>query len=119
MPALQKASRMGEKAASVGFDWENDEQVWSKVEEEMTELREVPESNRERLEEELGDLLFALTSVARHLKIDPEASLRLATQKFEKRFRTMEALSREQGNELSSLNAEQLDILWNKSKSTT
>ncbi len=116
LPALLRATRMGEKAASVGFDWKNARGVWKKIEEELGEVRKA-QKKRDAFEEELGDLLFALTSLARHFKVNAELALRKATQKFERRFRRMEKEVRRKGRELSDLTAEELDRLWNRSKS--
>ncbi|MFH1018776.1 MAG: nucleoside triphosphate pyrophosphohydrolase [Pseudomonadota bacterium] len=115
MPALLRATRIGEKAASVGFDWKGAKAVWKKVEEELNELRKA-RGKREAVMEELGDLLLALTSLARHLKVDAELALRRATKKFERRFRWMEEKVRVSGKELSDLTAKELDRLWNQSK---
>jgi tetrapyrrole methylase family protein / MazG family protein len=115
LPALLRASRVGEKAGSVGFDWKSAEEVRAKIDEELAELNQVQESVSQT-EEELGDLLFALTSYSRHLGVDAEASLRLATEKFEKRFRWMEEEASKQGKELSELTPIQLDQLWNQAK---
>jgi tetrapyrrole methylase family protein / MazG family protein len=118
LPALLRASRVGEKAASVGFDWKRPEEVRAKVMEELDELAQT-KNDRVRREEEFGDLLFALTSFARHLDVDAESSLRLATEKFEKRFRWMEDEVRKKGVELSQLDAKELDLLWNRAKEST
>ena len=115
LPALLRASRIGEKAASVGFDWRNPEEVRAKIVEEAKELVEC-NYDPVRLEEEFGDLLFALTSMARHLKIDAESSLRLATEKFESRFRWMEEEVVREGKELAGMSAKELDELWNLAK---
>jgi len=115
LPALMRATRVGEKAKSVGFDWKTAQEVWRKVEEELLEVKEV-EKDSNKIEEEFGDLLFALVSLARHLKIDAESSLRKATFKFEKRFQWIEKESQRQGHELSDLDPQQLDALWNRAK---
>lgn len=115
LPALLRASRIGEKAGSVGFDWKSAEEVRAKVKEELGELAR-SRKNPARLEEEFGDLLLALTSLARHLGVDAESSLRCATEKFEKRFRWMEDEARKKGVELAELNAQELDKLWNRAK---
>jgi len=115
LPALLRATRVGDKAASVGFDWRRQEDVWEKIREETEELTQA-RGDAKKEEEEFGDLLFALTNVARHLKIDPETSLRKATQKFERRFRKMEELCVLQGNEVKDCSYEELDDLWNQVK---
>jgi len=115
MPALQRAARTGEKAARVGFDWKDSKGVLEKV---MEEFRELDEAGKDpqKLEEEFGDLLLSLASLARHLKLDPEGALRKATDKFEKRFRWMEQETRVSGIELSKMSPEDLDALWNRAK---
>ncbi len=117
LPALLRATRMGEKAGSIGFDWKSREEVSKKVSEELEELREAG-NDSERVEEELGDLLFALTSYARHAKVDAETALRLATEKFDRRFRWMEQVAQKNDRELSTYSAKELDQLWNEAKSS-
>ncbi len=114
LPALLRASRVGEKAASVGFDWRRKEDVWKKIEEEMEELDQA--QSHEKRDEEFGDLLFAFTNLARHLHIDSETSLRKATLKFEGRFQKMEELCKLQGKEVKECSYEELDDLWNQVK---
>lgn len=113
LPALLRASRMGAKAATVGFDWKTPDQVREKINEELDELSEAKPSERE---EEFGDLLFAITSFARHLRVDAESSLRKAANKFESRFRWMEEEARRTKVELPDLDAQELDQLWNQAK---
>jgi len=115
LPALLHASRVGEKAASVGFDWRRKEDVWNKIHEEINELDQSSGHSKKEVEE-FGDLLFALTNLARHMKIDPETSLRLATQKFERRFRKMEELCQMEGREVKDCSYQELDELWNQVK---
>ncbi len=111
-PALLRAFRVSAKAAAVGFDWKSSEGVWRKFDEERAELREALErGSREEQEEEMGDLLFTLANLCRHLQLDPEAALRRAVKKFERRFRRMEARA-----ELRGLSAEALEALWLQSK---
>jgi tetrapyrrole methylase family protein / MazG family protein len=115
LPALLRATRMGEKAATVGFDWPDAGEVWKKVDEEIEELRSA--RSRDEQERELGDLFFALTSLARHLGFDAESSLRKATEKFDRRFRWMEKEARStRKKELSELSPAELDALWNRAK---
>lgn len=115
MPALLRAARVGEKASSVGFDWKDAAQVWEKVMEELGEVKEVTNKPK-KLEEEFGDLLFALANLSRHLKLDAENSLRTATDKFEKRFRWMESKARDQGKELAGFSPSQWEDLWEQAK---
>ncbi len=120
MPALLRAYRTSEKAAAIGFDWPNAEAVAAKVEEEWREIKAVahePEAQRqERLAEELGDMLFAITSWARHVRVDPEAALRAACEKFTHRFRHIEARLKETGRDGQKLPLAELDLLWDEAK---
>jgi len=113
LPALLRAMRVGEKAARAGFDWPALEGARAKVDEELAELdAAVRGGERQRIEHELGDVLFALVSVARKLDVDPEAALRGTLDRFTGRVRTVETLAKEQGAELSTMSAEALDQLW-------
>ena len=118
LPSLLRAARIGEKAATVGFDWKSAADVWKKVEEELAETKAVG-SDPAKLEEEFGDLLFALSNLARHLHLDAESATRMAVQKFERRFRWMEQQSRVEGKDLAYRTAEELDSLWNRAKRET
>ena len=110
LPALLLSRRIQEKAASVGFDWDNNSQVIGKVDEEVLELKESMVENN-GIDEELGDVLFSLVNLSRHLDIDPELSLKRSTEKFIKRFKAIE-------NEvdIEKLSLEELDQIWNKNK---
>lgn len=114
MPSLVKAYRMQEKAAQVGFDWENKDQVWAKVEEELEEFKEA-KTNQER-ENELGDLLFSLVNYARFDQINPDDALEKTNIKFKKRFEYIEQKAEEAGKEMKTLGLEQMDIWWNEAK---
>jgi ATP diphosphatase len=121
LPALTRAAKLGRRAARVGFDWEHASQVRDKVLEEVREIEEaLTDEGRARedgrLAEEVGDLLFAAANWSLHLKIDPEAALRAANAKFERRFRRMEALAAAQGAQLRALDAPQWDALWRQAK---
>jgi MazG family protein len=118
LPSLKLAQEVGERARSVGFDWEKREDVWQKVEEEMKELKEsaLKRENKKGVKEELGDLLFALSNLARHLDIDAEDSLRQTVKKFLKRFEKMEELARERGINMENLSLEEMDRLWEETK---
>jgi len=117
LPALLRATRVGEKAARAGFDWPELAGARAKVDEELAELDEAVRSGeRERIEHELGDVLFALVSVARKLDVDAEAALRGTLDRFSQRVRTVETIAKEQGAELSSLSAAALDRLWTQAK---
>ncbi|CUT02469.1 nucleoside triphosphate pyrophosphohydrolase [Candidatus Chrysopegis kryptomonas] len=117
LPALIKALRVQEKAGSVGFDWTNPDDVWKKVEEEISELKKVIESaDAEKIEEEFGDLLFALVNYARFLKINPESALNKTIEKFIQRFQFIEKELKSQGKDIYTSTLEEMDELWEKSK---
>jgi tetrapyrrole methylase family protein/MazG family protein len=114
LPGLSLARRVQENAASVGFDWVEIEDVWSKVEEEINELRNA--KSQEEIEEELGDLLFAIVNLARFLNVDPESAVRKATEKFIMRFEKMEREIEKNGKNIEEMSLEELDTYWNKIK---
>jgi nucleoside triphosphate diphosphatase len=117
LPALTRAGKLQKRAANVGFDWPQATEVLDKIEEEAGELRaELQDADRERLTEEIGDLLFACVNLSRHLEIDPETALRVANRKFEQRFRQIEALVAEQGRAPAELELAELDALWEQVK---
>ena len=115
LPAMVKAFRIGEKAASAGFDWEQKEDIWPKVKEEIAEIEvEMARGDKERTTEEIGDLFFALINMCRLYGIDPELALERCNKKFISRFQHMEA---EAGDKLfSEMSAEELDALWRNAK---
>ena len=114
LPALIKALRMQEKTKQVGFEWKTTEQVWEKVKEEIDELQEVVHSNnKEKIEDEFGDVLFALVNYARFLDIDPEAALERTNRKFKRRF---EYIEQQAPKPLEDMTLEEMDSLWNKAK---
>jgi MazG family protein len=113
LPALTLAAKTGKKAASVGFDWEDADDVIGKIHEELAELEQARASGAAgNIEEEFGDLLLAMTSLARHLQIDPEQALRSANRKFSERFVQLESSLRHSGDEWSKLTATELDSRW-------
>ncbi len=117
LSALLTARRMQEKAAAVGFDWEQVGDVLAKIDEELAELRqEIAESQADGCEEELGDLLFAIVNVARFVGIDPDAALRKANLKFRKRFGAIE--ERFRGRDLREVGLEAMDRVWNETKAS-
>ncbi len=122
-PSLLSAFKIGKKTAQVNFDWENPIQVQYKVEEEWQELKEElahPQPNKERVEEELGDLLFSCAQLARHLNLNPEEVLHKANAKFIKRFNCLEDNVEKDGYEtLKELNHKQLEAYWTQSKNET
>jgi len=117
LPALMKAFKVQEKAARVGFDWDSVDGALNKVYEELQEIQEVYKSEkREKIKEEIGDLLFAVVNVARFLRVDPELALRDATKKFVKRFKYVEEEAKRQNKDLSKMTLEEMDILWEQGK---
>ncbi len=119
-PALMKAQKVQSKAKKAGFDWDNAEGAFLKIEEESKELKEaLAEGNSVRIEDELGDLLFSAVNVARFCKCDAETSLEKATQKFMKRFTVTEKLASEKGIDMKSASIEVLDSLWEEAKALT
>ena len=118
LPSLVKASRIQEKARAVGFDWENKNQVWEKVEEEIQEFKtEVDnKSSHEKIENEFGDVLFSLINYARFLDINPEDALERTNKKFIKRFQYLEKQAIAEGKQLSEMTLAQMDVHWNKAK---
>jgi len=115
LPALLRAYRVTEKARAVGFDWEDAEEVWGKVKEELGELKEAMRDGK-NLEEEMGDALFALVNLSRHLGIDPDSALQKATERFIKRFSYIEERAKEKGLNLQSMTLEEMDALWEEAK---
>ncbi|MDE5730370.1 MAG: nucleoside triphosphate pyrophosphohydrolase [Alistipes sp.] len=117
LPALVKAFRISEKAASTGFDWEKKEDVWAKVKEETAEVEtEMASGNKEALEEEFGDLLFTLVNACRLYGVDPETALERTNRKFIRRFGCMEREAERQGHTLHELPTAQMEELWQQAK---
>ncbi len=117
MPALSRAYKMQKRAASVGFDWPDVTGAFDKIEEEVDEVKaEIAAGDKQKLAEELGDLYFALTNVTRHLGIKPEDALRAANNKFERRFRQVEAKAHEKQTQLQQMSLQQMDELWDQVK---
>ncbi len=123
LPALLKAQRTQEKAARVGFDWKDAEGPLAKIKEELAELEAeiaARESTRpcdsDRVKEELGDVLFSVANLARHLKVDSESALEGTTQKFARRFRAVEAGAKAEGRNLKDMTLAEMDVLWEKAK---
>lgn len=118
LDSLIKAYRLQEKAVGVGFDWENPQQVWDKVKEELQELEHEVETqdSQEKIEEEFGDVLFALINYARFLKIKPEHALERTNRKFIKRFQYIEKVAKEQNKKLQEMTLEEMDKIWNNAK---
>jgi MazG family protein len=117
LPAMVKATRIQDKARQVGFEWDNKEDVWKKVEEEMGELHEAIESgDQQHVEEEFGDVLFSLINYARFLQIDAEGVLEKTNKKFIHRFTTMEEEAKAQGKNLADMSLQEMDEIWNMIK---
>ena len=115
LPALLRARRIQEKAAGVGFDWDKKDQVFNKIEEEVGELKEALNSNC-GIEEELGDLLFSVVNLSRHLNLDPEKILKLSIEKFSKRFKRIEKDLKNKNIQMQNLSLKELDAIWEKNK---
>jgi len=117
MPGLARAFRLQEKASKVGFDWDNVDNVWEKVVEELNELKKVAnENNKEEMEKEFGDLFFALTNYARFLGINPENSIRYTNEKFINRFTYVEEKIKETGKKITESSLPEMDKYWEESK---
>lgn len=117
LPALLKAYRMQNKAATVGFDWPDIAPVWKKVQEEIEELQEAVELNsKEKIEEELGDVLFSIVNLSRFLKTNPEDALRGTIEKFKKRFNSVEENFKQEGRSMIDASLDELDKEWDKVK---
>ncbi|MDD3667743.1 MAG: nucleoside triphosphate pyrophosphohydrolase [Bacteroidales bacterium] len=117
LPALVKAYRIQDKARGVGFDWDNSQQVWEKVEEEIEELKEeVRNNNKEKIEQEFGDTLFALINYARFIDVNPETALERTNKKFINRFQFIEEKALLQGRSLKDMTLEEMDKIWNEAK---
>ena len=118
LPALVKAYRIQEKVKGVGFDWEEPHQVWDKVEEEISELKSEinNKSTKDKIEDEFGDLLFALINYARFIGVNPEDALEKTNRKFIKRFIYLEEKAKEMGRKLKDMSLSEMDIYWEQAK---
>lgn len=117
LPSLVKASRIQEKVKGLGFEWDNKEQVWDKVEEELAELKvEENHQDQEKMEEEFGDVLFSLINYARWIGVNPENALEKTNKKFIKRFQWMESKTKADGKDLSEMNLIEMDKYWDAAK---
>ncbi|MCR4789734.1 MAG: nucleoside triphosphate pyrophosphohydrolase [Treponemataceae bacterium] len=117
LPPLLRAYKIQKKAAKRGFDWDNLEDVWAKVEEEMTELKEaISKKDRDNMEEEMGDLLFSIVNLSRKLEIDPEIALSRTNQKFRDRYAYVEEKMAENNEPMEAGNLEKMDYFWNQAK---
>lgn len=117
LPAMIKAMRLQEKAKQVGFEWDNKEDVWKKIEEEKLELQEAVQSGeQEKIEEEAGDLFFSLINYIRFINVDAENALELTNKKFIRRFTRMEEIAKQNGQELANMTLAEMDSMWNEIK---
>lgn len=117
LPALVKATRIQDKVKGIGFEWDNREQVWAKVEEEIAEFHEeVKSGNKAKIEEEFGDVLFSLINYARWIDVNPEDALARTNQKFIRRFQWMEEETKKDGKSISDMPLSEMDQYWERSK---
>ena len=117
LPAMVKANRVQDKVAGVGFDWEEPQQVFEKLQEELGELQhEVNEANQDKIEAEFGDVLFSMINYARFLKVDPESALERTNKKFIKRFQYLESKAKERNKDLSDMTLAEMDVFWEEAK---
>lgn len=118
LPAMVKATRIQEKARGVGFDWDDESQVWDKVNEELKELKVEIDQKKDiqKIEDEFGDVLFSLINYARFIGVNPESALERTNKKFIKRFNYLEIESKKDGKELSEMTLDEMDAYWNKAK---
>lgn len=118
LPSIIKANRIQEKAANVGFDWEEPQQVWDKVKEEISEVEEeIKNGSNNKLEDEFGDLLFAVINAARLYGVNPENALEKTNRKFIQRFNYLETKAKEMGKSLKEMSLSEMDNIWNEAKS--
>ena len=117
LPALIKANRIQDKVKGVGFDWEEKNQIWDKVMEELRELRdEIHKADRNKVESEFGDLFFSLVNAARLYGIDPETALEKTNRKFTKRFNYLESKTMSVGKSLKTMNLDEMNVIWEEAK---
>ncbi|MDH7447022.1 nucleoside triphosphate pyrophosphohydrolase [Aquimarina sp. 2201CG14-23] len=117
LPALVKASRIQDKVAGVGFDWEEPHQVFEKLQEELAELQhEIDEQNQDKIESEFGDVLFSMINYARFLKVNPEDALERTNKKFIKRFQYLEQKAKEKSKSLKDMTLAEMDVFWEEAK---
>ncbi len=120
LPALIKSHRIQDKVRAVGFDWDHKEQVWDKVTEEINEVKHelINGSQREKMEDEIGDLLFSIVNAARLYDIEPETALERTNRKFIHRFKYLESKANQMGKSLKEMNLEEMEAIWEEAKST-
>jgi XTP/dITP diphosphohydrolase len=116
LPSLVKAGRIQDKARGVGFDWDNADQVWEKVQEEIQELKVEVDQNTDRIESEFGDVLFSLINYARFLDVNPDDALERANRKFISRFQYLEVESAKDGRSMGDMTLDEMDVYWDRAK---
>jgi len=117
LPALVKANRIQDKVAGVGFDWEEPQQVWEKVQEELSELNEeIKLGNKDKIEAEFGDVLFSMINYARFINVNPENALERTNKKFTKRFQFLEEEAKKNNKKLSDMTLSEMDVYWDEAK---
>tara|TARA_Y100000813_G_scaffold7404_1_gene5497 strand:- start:206 stop:967 length:762 start_codon:yes stop_codon:yes gene_type:complete len=116
LPSMVKATRIQEKARGVGFDWDNKNQVFEKVNEEIQELKTEVDNNSNKIEDEFGDVLFSIINYARFIGVDPESALEKTNKKFIKRFKFMEKSSKEDGKSISEMTLLEMEEYWERAK---
>ena len=116
LPALVKATRIQEKVKGIGFEWDNLDDVWSKVFEEIQELKVEIENESDSIEEEFGDVLFSLVNLSRYIKVQPENALAKTNNKFIQRFQLMEELTKERNLNLEEMSLTEMDVFWDEAK---
>lgn len=117
LPSLVKAERIQDKVRGVGFDWERRDQVWDKVLEELDELKTEVDQKSDRVEEELGDVLFSIINYARFIGVSPDQALERTNRKFIRRFEYLEEASKKDGKTMGDMSLEEMDVYWNRAKS--
>ena len=117
LPALIKANRIQDKVSGVGFDWEEPNQVWEKVQEELSELNEeIKKGTKDTIESEFGDVLFSMINYARFINVNPENALEKTNKKFINRFQFLEKAAKKEGKELADMTLSEMDVYWEQSK---
>jgi len=116
LPSMVKASRIQDKARGVGFDWDNEDQVWEKVNEELGEFKNEADRNSDKMEDEFGDVLFSLINYARFKGINPDDALEKTNRKFIKRFQYLETESARDGKKMGEMTLAEMDVYWNRAK---
>jgi len=117
LPSMVKANRIQDKVSGVGFDWEKPEQVWEKVQEELSELNaEIEKGNTDKIEAEFGDVLFSMINYARFINVNPENALERTNKKFINRFQFLEKEAKKLGKDLHDMSLSEMDVFWNASK---